>query len=85
MSKYTEATEVINRMAELKMTMNAHKGNIEDIPSDNLMKMLKYELDELDTALADENMINIIEEAADIQNFLIGLVQQQIDRYRSRK
>jgi len=85
MNKYAEATEVINKMAEVKMMMNAHKGNIEDVESHMLLDAMANEMEELAEGIRSGDMINIIEEAADIHNFLIGLVQQQLDRYRSRK
>lgn len=85
MNKYTEATEVINKMAEVKMTMNAHKGSIENMDSTVLIQLMRQEVEELESAVDNDNMLNIIEEAADIQSFLLGLIQQQMNKYRSRK
>lgn len=85
MNKYTEATEVINKMAEVKMTMNAHKGSIEDVDPTVLIQLMRQEIEELESAVDNDDMLNIIEEAADIQNFLLGLIQQQMNKYRSRE
>ncbi len=85
MNKYKEAAEILNSMAEVKMAMNNHKGKIEDAAHQSIMSALDNELEELSEALSDQDMIHIIEEAADVQNFLLALVQQQLNKYRSRK
>ena len=86
MDKYAEAIEVINKMASVKMTMNAHKGDIEDADSLRIVQALNREFEELaETVMTEENLMHVIEEAADIHNFLIALVHQQINKYRTRK
>lgn len=85
MSRYSEAQAIINKMAEVKMTMNAHKGNIEDGKPLDILKLMDGEVAELAEAVEQGNMMHIIEEAADVQNFLLALVQQQLNAYRSRK
>ena len=72
-------------MAAVKMGMNSHKGAIEDIAPGHLIRALVEEMDELESALCDENLMHVIEEAADIMNFLVATVHQQIHTYRSRK
>ena len=79
---YSDTIEAINAMASVKMAMNRHKGNIEDCPRDMLIKLMRAEVDELEEA---EDLMHIIEEAADIQNFLVAVVHQQIQKYRGRK
>lgn len=85
MDDYSEAQAIINKMAEVKMTMNAHKGRIEDCDTDDIKVMLYGEVEELEGALEEDDITHIIEEAADVQNFLLALVQQQLNRYRGRK
>jgi len=85
MGDYSEAQAIINKMAEAKMVMNAHKGNIEDVHVSRLLKCIRDEVNELDAATDADNIMHIIEEAADVQNFLLALVQQQLNAYRSRK
>lgn len=85
MSQYAEAQAIINKMAEVKMTMNAHKGNIEDAKPMSILKLMDGEVTELAEAIEQGDMMHIIEEAADVQNFLLALVQQQLNAYRSRK
>lgn len=86
-SKYSDAVEAINAMASVKMTMNSHKGAIEDTAPLTLMELLHDEVDELRQAVnvGDSELMHIIEEAADVQNFLIAIVHQQIQKYRTRK
>lgn len=85
MDKYGETRQVINKMAEVKMMMNNHKGNIEDVPSHKIRELLQGEVNELHEAVCDGDLMHIIEEAADVQNFLTALVYQQIQTYRGRK
>lgn len=85
MNRYQEAQDIINAMAQVKMTMNAHKGKIEDCDSDVIVSLLEDEAAELAAALKEDNLMHIIEEAADVQNFLLALVQQALVKYRTRK
>lgn len=82
---YDDAHNVIRDMANVKMTMNSHKGVIEDLSPVVLMQALRHEVKELAEALEEGNLLHIIEEAADVNNFLVALVQQQINKYRNRK
>lgn len=82
---YDDAHNVIRDMANVKMTMNSHKGVIEDLNPNVLMQSLRHEVKELAEALEEGNLLHIIEEAADVNNFLVALVQQQINKYRNRK
>lgn len=85
MTKYADAQEVINSMAQVKMTMNSHKGNIEDIAPASLINLIRGEVEELKDAIAEDDLMHVIEEAADVQNFLLAVVHQQIEKYRGRK
>jgi hypothetical protein len=85
MEKYDETLAVINKMAMVKMHMNAHKGAIENVSAGNLMQLMQKEIDELDQAVVDQDIMHIIEEAADVMYFLVALTYQQINEYRSRK
>lgn len=83
--KYTETKELMNHMSHVKMMMNQHKGDIEDCNVQLLLSKISEEIDELNTAIAEENYLSIIEEASDIQNYLVAIVHQQIRDYRNRK
>lgn len=83
--QYKDAVEAINAMAEVKMIMNRHKGRIEDVDADQLIKMMKDEVSELEASLKAGNLMHVIEEAADVQNFLVAVVHQKIEQYRRRK
>lgn len=85
MDRYEETKEVLNNMATVKMTMNDHKGNIEECADAQLLDMLRGEIEELEQAVQNESMIEIIEEAADVMNFLVALVHKQLTIYRERK
>jgi transcriptional/translational regulatory protein YebC/TACO1 len=83
-NKYTETVSILNDMASVKMAMNAHKGEIEDVHPSKIIELLRREVDELETAIDHKKFIDVVEEAADVQNFLVALVHQQIIKYRSR-
>ena len=85
-NKYDETIEVISNMAKVKMTMNSHKGSIEDCTPLTILLMLREEVDELQSAIgAEEDLMHVIEEAADVMNFLVAVTHQQIEKYRTRK
>ena len=83
--QYNDAFEAIKLVAKAKMVMNYHKGDIADVEVDKLLGMLKEEVLELNEAVHEGNIMHIIEEAADIFNFLVALTHQQIEEYRTRK
>lgn len=83
--KYEETKRILNDMASVKMAMNSHKGNIEDAYVGDIVKMMTDEIQELVEALDKGNIMDILQEAADVQNFLLAVVHQQIQKYRSRK
>jgi NTP pyrophosphatase (non-canonical NTP hydrolase) len=85
MDKYTETKQILNDMASIKMAMNSHKGNIEDIHPSTIIKLMGEEVAELSEAIAEQELMQILQEAADVQNFLLALVHQQIHLYRNRK
>ena len=67
------------------MCLNSHKGKIEEAEPEWLMKAIRAEIDELEEAIQDGNIMHIIEESADVFNFLVGIVHQQTTLYRIRK
>ena len=84
--KYAETKQILSNMAAVKMDMNSHKGEIEAVPFAKLIKLLKDEIDELDSAIRnDKSIIEVIEEASDVMNYLVAVVSQQIHKYRNRK
>ena len=85
MDKYEETKKILNDMASVKMAMNSHKGNIEDKPDTGILAMLRGEVAELREAVAKGDLMDILQEAADVQNFLLAIVHQQIQQYRGRK
>ena len=82
MSKYADTHAIIENMARVKLAMNSHKGNIEDMGELEILNLMKAEMDELVEA---ESLIHIIEEAADVYNFLLALVHKKTTEYRERK
>lgn len=82
MDKYADTRSVIENMAKVKMAMNSHKGDIEDSSVNEIRNMLSDEITEL---FAAEEIVHVIEEAADVQNFLLALVHKKIEEYRNRK
>lgn len=84
MSKYDDTYEVLVHMAKAKMVMNAHKGSIEDIDTDVLIELAKGELDELKEAINNGDILNIIEEAGDVANFIVAATHRAVHHYRGR-
>jgi len=84
-NKYDETIEILANMSKVKMAMNAHKGDIEKCDPMHIYNMLLEEVNEVGEAIGEENLMHIIEEAADAMNFLVALTHQQIEKYRTRK
>lgn len=82
MDKYDDTVAVIENMARVKLAMNSHKGKIEDMDEESIIRCLRQEIDELE---ASDSLINSIEEASDVYNFLMALVHKKITQYRGRK
>ena len=85
MDKYDQTHRIISNMAGVKMRMNSHKGAIESAEPKVLLQKMLNEVDELGEAIDEENIMHIIEEAADVFNFLVGITHQQITKYQERK
>lgn len=83
--KYNETISILADMSKVKMTMNAHKGNIEELKTVEIIEMMEDEVKELIDAIANKGLMETIEEAADVMNFLVALTHQQIEKYRDRK
>lgn len=56
-----------------KLNKNSHKGAWEGIGFDHARKRLNDEVEELDAAMSDGNVIEVILEAADVANFALIL------------
>lgn len=80
-----DASEAINAMASVKMIMNRHKGDIIDVEPLTLIQKLKEEVAELEEAMIDGDLNEVIQEAGDVQNFLLAIVAQAVKSYRIRK
>lgn len=85
MQKYEEAMALISHAARYKMQLNSHKGDIESVPVDRLVQMAGMELTEMEKAAIAGDWEKVIVEAGDTMNFVVGVVQQAIVRYRERK
>ena len=85
MDKYAETKEVLSHMAAVKMGMNSHKGEIEDLPEGKIFELLEQEIRELEDAVVENRIMAVIEEGADVMNYVVGLVHQRIHKYRTRK
>lgn len=83
--KYDDALEAIKLSAKVKMVLNYHKGDIANCSPEDIIAMLRSEVDELERAVFNKETIDVIEEAGDVHNFLVALVHQRIEMYRSRK
>ena len=84
MSDYNEQMDMVCNAARFKMKLNAHKGNIEDFGSEDLSQCAKAEIDEMMQAFDKEDWENVIIEAGDTLNFVLGIVSQAMNNYRKR-
>ena len=85
-NEYDDTLDVINHMAMVKMAMNQHKGKIEDLDPEQILTLLRGEVDELEGAINGAGpSVRVIEEAADCMNFLVAIVHKRIDKYRNRQ
>lgn len=82
MCDYADTKKVIESMASAKLVMNSHKGNIEDLSKEQIMNLLRGEVQELQEAA---DLMHTIEEAADVYNFLMAIVHKKVLEYRGRK
>jgi hypothetical protein len=57
-----------------KLKINAHKGDLGNIPVPTLLQLLRKEIDELEEATSRGSEIEIILEAGDVCNFAMGCV-----------
>lgn len=85
MDKYEETKRILNDMASVKMAMNSHKGDIEELNSSRLIEHMRSEVAELTEAVESGDLMEILQEAADVQNFLLAIVHKQVQQYRGRK
>ncbi len=83
--KYAETKELMGHMTAVKMSINSHKGAIEECSDEFLIAKLREEVDELELAIDQGDYTHILEEAADVQNYLVGMVFKEIEKYRGRK
>tara|TARA_R110002096_G_scaffold367234_1_gene560567 strand:+ start:55 stop:318 length:264 start_codon:yes stop_codon:yes gene_type:complete len=84
--KYDDTYDIVVSMAKTKMLMNAHKGDIEKVPTDVLVLKAKEELDELLEAInVGSDYVHVVEEVADILNFAVAAAYNAINNYRERK
>jgi NTP pyrophosphatase (non-canonical NTP hydrolase) len=67
------------------MTLNSHKGDIEQIDAKLAVELAKGELDELLEAFEKGDWEKAATECGDVMNFLISLGYNAIENYRRRK
>lgn len=83
--KYEETLGILVNMAKVKLAMNNHKGNIEELPYSDISELLAGEVTEFCEAIDEEAYFGIIEEGADIMNFLLAAIHKATKTYRERK
>lgn len=69
---YDRYLRLLTDAMRYKLRLNAHKGDIGDVPMERLRQLLLDELKELDDAVARDSEIEIILETADLCNFALG-------------
>jgi hypothetical protein len=85
-SRTDRAVDLIVKVADVKMKLNSYKGQIESIDDEALLRGAHGEVEELKAALqVGDPTICVIEEAADVLNFLAAIVARAAARYEGRK
>ena len=86
MNTYDDTYEAIVHMAKAKMIMNSHKGDIETLKPQVLIELAKSELAEIEMAMVNgSDQVHVIEECADLMNYLVAMSHVAINTYRNRK
>ena len=85
MSKYDETLEIICHASRMKMTLNAHKGSIENLSPAKAEELLHEEVREMLAAIAAGDHEKAVVEAGDAINFLVALAYNCVHGYRERK
>lgn len=86
MNNYDSTYEAIVHMAKAKMIMNSHKGDIESLNPATLVELAKSELAEVEMAMINgQDQVHVIEECADLMNYLVAMSHVAIENYRNRK
>jgi hypothetical protein len=62
-----------------KLAKNAHKGRWEDMSLQEEYDNLVKEVEELRQAMADQNTVEILLEAADVANFALIIASKEMD------
>ena len=83
--KYEETIDAICNASRLKMLINSHKGDIEQLDPKTAIGLAKGELDELLEAMEADNYEKAITECGDVMNFIISVGYNAIEGYRRRK
>lgn len=71
---YDKYLKLIADAQRYKLRLNAHKGDLADKDVSELLRLMKREIEELEEAISRGSEIEIILEAADISNFVLGIV-----------
>ncbi len=77
--------EMIMNSARFKMQLNQHKGEIEELHQMELARKAKMEIDEMMHAYDKGEWDQVVVEAGDVMNFLIGIVSQAMTNYRAER
>ena len=62
-----------------KLSINASKGRWKDIDVNSYMDKMEEERNELREALATDNTVSILLEAADVANFALIIASKELD------
>ena len=84
MRDYDKTWEIVESMARTKLLMNDYKGRIEEVPPGKLLTLATKEIDELRVAVANNRYMDVIEETADVLNFVMAAAHQVIHVYRNK-
>jgi hypothetical protein len=85
--KYDIARNILNHNCSAKWLMNSHKDGDDAFAGTELdiLELVINELEELKDAVINDETVKILEESADVVNFIIILIMKRVEKYQNRK
>ncbi len=80
MDQYTKDIQRFQHAMMYKLNVHRHKGRWEDMTVERAMELLMNETVELEAAIREGNLIEIMLEAADIANFAMIIATIAVER-----
>lgn len=80
-----EGIDVLVKAMRFKLAVNAHKGDIGELPPAKAIELLMKEVEELREAVSRGNRVDMMLEAADVCNFALAAVMNALAAERNKQ